>query len=214
MCFLRAIRFPVPGSGKTVSREFSRQVDIPQNVDPVKLRSTLSKDGILQIEAEVSAGAPSSYGRTQDPGRPSSPSASTTAASRSYPGADPRIVFDCGPSLTEQDGSRTFRIAVDVGPEFGPGDLAIKTVDRKLVVNARHEERTPGRTSCKEFSREFDLPDGVDPNLVTASMTCEGRLLLEAPLASYAKGTYTGKPGSVKQPTITLSLGPVRGVNH
>jgi len=32
-----------------VRREFNREIDIPQNVDPKSLRSTLSKDGILQV---------------------------------------------------------------------------------------------------------------------------------------------------------------------
>ena len=37
------------GGDKSVSREFSRQVDIPPNIDPQSLRSTLSNDGILQV---------------------------------------------------------------------------------------------------------------------------------------------------------------------
>ena len=58
----------------------------------------------------------------------------------------------------------------------------MKTLDRKLVVHARHEEKTPGRTSCREFNREFDLPYTVDPQTVTASMEPGGRLVVEAPL--------------------------------
>jgi len=57
----------------------------------------------------------------------------------------------------------------------------VKTIDRKLVVHARHEEKTLGRTSCKEFNREFDLPDAVDPNQISANMTGDGKLVLEAP---------------------------------
>jgi len=75
-----------------------------------------------------------------------------------------------------------FRIAVEIGAEFEPGDLTVKTVDRKLVVTARHEEAAPGRTSCRQFNREFDLPDAVDPHTVTASMEPGGRLVIEAPL--------------------------------
>ena len=37
------------GGDKSVSREFSRQVDIPPNINPQSLRSTLSNDGILQV---------------------------------------------------------------------------------------------------------------------------------------------------------------------
>ena len=58
----------------------------------------------------------------------------------------------------------------------------MKTIDRKLVVHARHEEKTPGRTSCREFNREFDLPDAVDPQSVIASMEPGGRLVIEAPI--------------------------------
>jgi HSP20 family molecular chaperone IbpA len=59
--------------------------------------------------------------------------------------------------------------------------LSVKTVDRKLVVHARHEEKTPGRTSCREFNREFDLPDNIDPSTVTASLGEDGCLVIEAP---------------------------------
>ena len=38
--------------GRTSTREFSRQVDIPKHMDVEKLVSTLSSDGILQIEME------------------------------------------------------------------------------------------------------------------------------------------------------------------
>jgi len=34
---------------RSVRREFNRQIDIPQNVDPKSLRSSLSKDGVLQV---------------------------------------------------------------------------------------------------------------------------------------------------------------------
>jgi HSP20 family molecular chaperone IbpA len=74
-----------------------------------------------------------------------------------------------------------FRIAVDIGAEFEPSDLTVKTVDRKLIVHARHEEKAPGRTSCREFNREFDLPEGIDPQAVTASLGEDGRLVIEAP---------------------------------
>ena len=111
-----------------------------------------------------------------------------------------------GRSLTETDGSQVFRIVVDIGTEFQPSDLSVKTVDTKLIVHARHEEKAPGRTSCREFNREFDLPAAVDPLTVTAGMSSEGKLIIEAPISSYSQGTYSGRAGSIKQPTITVSF--------
>jgi HSP20 family molecular chaperone IbpA len=197
---------PLAGEDKTVSREFSRQVDIPQNVDPQTLHSTLSGDGILQVEATVQTPANRSLTRDTSSGLPH----------RLYSPTPPPVTTTCsspsntmsGRSVTETDGTQVFRIVVDIGSEFEPSDLAVKTVDRKLVVHARHEEKAPGRTSCREFNREFDLPIAVDPLAVTAAMSSEGKLVIEAPIASFSQGTYSGRPGSIKQPTLTVSFKP------
>jgi len=165
-----------PGGDKSVSREFSRQVDIPPNIDPKSLRSTLSKDGILQVEAPVSAPA---YERIREASAGGGISPRLFSASPA-----PAALTSAGSgTVSDRDGTQIFRIAVDVGAEFDPADLTVKTVDKKLVVHARHEEKAPGRTSCREFNREFDLPDAVDPQAVTASMAPDGRLIIEAPIA-------------------------------
>lgn len=193
--------------GKSMSREFSRNIDIPRHVDADKLQCTLSNDGILQIEAPVPAPA---YDRIQASAHASTssplPGASATTSERPTVGVSPSA-FTTGPVVTEQDGCRKFKISVDIGSDFEPQDLLVKTVDRQLIVNARHEVRLPGKTSCKEFSRQFDLPENVDPNLVTASMTDDGKLLIEAPIQTYSHGSYTGSRGSTKQPTVMISFG-------
>jgi len=168
--------------GKTSSREFSRKVDIPPGIDPQSLRSTLSKDGILQVEADVSAPAYDQFRNdrsSQVCNLAHSPQALIGSLGPTGPGLhQPQAVTPFG---DQSDGSKTFKVSVEIGPEFRPEDLQVKTVDHKLVVHARHEEKTQGRTSCKEFNREFDLPDAVDPNLITANMTGNGILILEAP---------------------------------
>jgi len=40
-------------AGSKVTREFQRRIQLPQDVDPAKLTSTLSADGILTVEAPV-----------------------------------------------------------------------------------------------------------------------------------------------------------------
>lgn len=193
------------GSDKTVSREFSRQVVIPNNVNPETLRSTLSNDGILQVEAEMPA---PSYDQLRDD-RARIFSMVTGATT-------PRDVINAGQQravTTGQDGgSKFFQLTVDIGADFLPQDLTVKTVDRKVVVHARHEEKTPGRTSCREFNREFDIPEDVDPNVVTASLTAGGKLVIEAPLIRAtappaAAGAASGGIGQVKQPVINVSYG-------
>ena len=41
------------GSGLKVAREFQRRIQLPRDVDPAKLTSTLSNDGILTVQAPV-----------------------------------------------------------------------------------------------------------------------------------------------------------------
>jgi HSP20 family molecular chaperone IbpA len=83
------------------------------------------------------------------------------------------------------DRNKTYKIAVDIGSDYKPEDISIKTVNRRLVVNARHEDKAPGKSSTREFSREFDLPEFVDPNMVTATVTDSGTLVIEAPLHAH-----------------------------
>lgn len=191
--------------GSKVSREFSREVDIPQNVDPHNLQCTLSHDGVLTVDAPVPAPM---YDRIRQTSTPIAQASNNTTHARTKDTNThaPPSGFQSGATLTEQDGSKSYKITVDVGPEFNPQDLTVKTIDRKLTVHARHEVKTPGRTSYKEFSREFDLPDNVNPDLVTAAMTDDGKLLIEAPVTSYTTGSYTARPGSTKQPTVTISF--------
>jgi len=146
------------GTDKNITREFSRQVDIPSSVDLLKLRSTLSKTGILQIEAEMTAAT--SIESTRDPVSAIHADANTSSSTNNQPPSFPRVCSppppltaptyrpnststapDYGPSVTELNGEKIFRILVDIGVEFQPGDLTVRTVDRKLVLHARHEEK-------------------------------------------------------------------------
>lgn len=201
------------GVGKNVSREFSRTVDVPSHVDPEKLSCTLSKDGILSLEAPVSA---PQYDRILKGSDPMSPptilqampaSLMQSAPLTSQLGLHPTQLepqqaaeYASGALVTEDDASRKMKFVVDVGPEFTPDDISVKTIDRKLAVTARHEERSEGRTSMREFSKEFELPEDVDPNSVVASMTDDGKLILEAPLLA------PNPQQPARKPHITISL--------
>ena len=64
-------------SDKSVSREFSRQIDLPQSVDSSRLKSTLSQNGLLTVEAPVTDSSFSSSSSLNSPtspnGHPMSP---------------------------------------------------------------------------------------------------------------------------------------------
>lgn len=73
-----------------------------------------------------------------------------------------------------------FKLEVDI-EDFRPDELTVKTQDKRVVVCARREEKAGNRTSSRELSREYSIPDNVNPLSIKAFFTDGGRLIVEAP---------------------------------
>ncbi|KAG9342595.1 hypothetical protein JZ751_016029 [Albula glossodonta] len=83
----------------------------------------------------------------------------------------------------EKDGDH-FALTLDT-KDFSPEQLSVKQVGRKLWVCGKMEKQEEdGKSSYsykrQEFRQEFDLPEGVNPNAVTCSLS-DGRLKIQAP---------------------------------
>ena len=50
--------------------------------------------------------------------------------------------------------------------EYAPEEIMVKTVDNKLLVHAKHEEKGQGKSVLREYNREFLLPQGTDPEAI------------------------------------------------
>lgn len=83
-------------------------------------------------------------------------------------------------SVASMDRSTKYKVEVDI-EDFKPEELTVKTIDKKLVVNAMREERIGTRSSTKELNRQLTLPDTIDPQTVKAFFSESGKLFLEAP---------------------------------
>lgn len=74
-----------------------------------------------------------------------------------------------------------FRVNLDVS-NFRPEELTVKTVGNRLIVHGRHEQKQDERGYVeRQFKRTYLLPDDVDPDKVTSSLTASGLLSIEAP---------------------------------
>ncbi|XP_019405966.1 PREDICTED: heat shock protein 30C-like [Crocodylus porosus] len=84
-----------------------------------------------------------------------------------------------------QGADGAFSVCQDV-KDFDPNDLMVKLVGRKVLLTGKKEmqsEDGKGSFSYKYevFKREWDVPEGVDPDGLTCSISSEGQLRIEAP---------------------------------
>lgn len=133
--------------------EFQRTYPIPQDADPVSIRSKISQDGHLTIEATRRVI------KTED----------------DFPlgGFETRA----GEVATIDD--RKFSVLLDV-TNFAPEEIKVKVVGNELSVSAKHESETEGHFSSRQFNRHFVLPRDVNMSSVVSRLTEEGKLLVEA----------------------------------
>ncbi|XP_014780635.1 major egg antigen [Octopus bimaculoides] len=158
--------------GSSVSREYSRSVNIPKDIDPMNLQCTMSNDGILSIEAPLPL--PEYAALNDSPSRGSigsamSPPPNSAAHSTSINNSATRPVIE----------EKKYKDEIDI-EDYNPEEITVKTLDKKLVITARREEKIGNRTTTKNMSKESTIPDNVDPLSVKAFFAENGRLLIEA----------------------------------
>jgi len=84
--------------------------------------------------------------------------------------------------LIQQDGDKKhLKLRFDVS-QYKPEEIVVKTVDNKLLVHAKHEEKSDSRSVYREYNREFLLPQGSNPEMIKSSLSKDGVLTVEAPL--------------------------------
>ncbi|GIX76902.1 hypothetical protein CDAR_387361 [Caerostris darwini] len=65
-----------------------------------------------------------------------------------------------------------FQVQLDTS-NYQPDEITVKVVNDKLVISAKHEDKSDGVYEYHEITRTFDLPEGVDPETVTSMLTIE-----------------------------------------
>ncbi|XP_061395135.1 heat shock protein 27-like [Musca vetustissima] len=78
-------------------------------------------------------------------------------------------------------GKDGFQVCMDVS-QFKPNELTVKTVDRMVVVEGKHEEREDEHGLIqRQFVRKYTLPKGYDPKDVVSTISSDGVLTVKAP---------------------------------
>ncbi len=182
---VKANKMEEDSSGSTQPREYARKIEKPLDVDPEKLKCHLTSDSILIVEAPL---PPKSLNIRKTS---ASPSHSSYSSSRSRsPSNSPHTPHASGanypakynvPTFIGKEDDRKMTLMVDIGKLFKPREICVQVLNpTRIMVKAKHEERTSERFSKNKFSKEFDLSEKIEPYSIRAGLTEEGRLLVGA----------------------------------
>lgn len=84
-------------------------------------------------------------------------------------------------TIQEDGDNKVLKLRFDVS-QYAPEEIVVKTVDQKLLVHAKHEEKSDTKSVYREYNREFLLPKGVNPESIKSSLSKDGVLTVDAPL--------------------------------
>ncbi|XP_053975429.1 alpha-crystallin B chain isoform X2 [Hylaeus anthracinus] len=91
------------------------------------------------------------------------------------------------PLIQDEGDNKKLKLRFDVS-QYTPDEIVVKTVDNKLLVHAKHEEKTESKSVYREYNREFLLPKGTNPESIKSSLSKDGVLTVEAPLPAIGQG--------------------------
>ncbi|KAL0113461.1 hypothetical protein PUN28_012546 [Cardiocondyla obscurior] len=91
------------------------------------------------------------------------------------------------PLIQDEGDNKMLKLRFDVS-QYTPEEIVVKTVDNKLLVHAKHEEKTESKSVYREYNREFLLPKGTNPESIKSSLSKDGVLTVEAPLPAISAG--------------------------
>lgn len=190
--------------GKTVTKEYERKIERPKEVDHTKLKSYLTTDGILIIEAPLppktlnlrktnhpspsrSVHGSNASVKSVSPVN-SSPPPPTAAQPPAQPSPSSKEKYGV-PIYHEEGGRRKVMLNVDIGHAFSPKEItALIIKDNRIQIKARHEERTPEKLSKSKYMKEFEMPEKIETYSLRGGLTAEGRLIVSA----LTKGSASG----------------------
>ncbi|XP_058821060.1 alpha-crystallin B chain isoform X1 [Topomyia yanbarensis] len=115
----------------------------------------------------------------------SSTTTSNAASALKHPQPTTQVQDINSPLIQEDGDNKVLKLRFDVS-QYAPEEIVVKTVDNKLLVHAKHEEKSDTKSVYREYNREFLLPKGCNPELIKSSLSKDGVLTVDAPLPPQA----------------------------
>lgn len=211
---VRAVKVETDDLGHETGRqEFSRKIMKPKDVDHTKFKSYLTSDSVLIVESPFpgsnhdlrrtihspshshhgGGGAGGGTAQHASPSRSCSPSNSVGQDGAGTPSKEKIGV----PIFREEEsGRRRMHLVVELGTGFSPPEIVVQAIkDNKVMVKAKHEEKTIERLSKNKYCKEFELGEKIDNYSLTASLEPDGRLIVGASVKVHGKKAIQAEEG-------------------
>lgn len=159
-------------------KEFSKTFSLPAHVDHQRFTCTITKDNILVIEAPVKRTEKHSALSIADGLSIRPLRRELVSASRAL-----KLTGSSGPTVVQDEITKRKKVHLEIAidKDYEPDDFNIKVEGNKIYVKGKHEIKTATKSSSKEFSRYYEVPEELDPLLMAAELF-DGHLIIEAPL--------------------------------
>lgn len=201
---VRASRMVEQDDGTTIQKDYVRRVVKPPGVDHAKLKSYLTSDDILIVEAPLaptsldltrviqrsaSAGLghhhhhQSSAGASLSRCHSVSPSNTTSGSPGTPSGGGACVVKEKYgvPIFREEDGRRRMHMIVDIGTAFQPSDILVQVIkENKILVKAKREDKSTDRMSKNKFCKEYELSEKIETRSLKGGLQGDGKLIVSA----------------------------------
>lgn len=207
------------GGGKSY-REFKREIGLPQGADVKRLKNSLQSDGTLYIEIPVQDNSnfrpplsPTEVNKsfsnltlnsenTNNLNSLNSSSSSTVTSNLTNTNNSNLVGNSSISSINNNNNStkdalieqtntgKELRLTFDL-TGYKPDDLSVKVIDNNtLKVHAVHIDNSRGNQIHREYTRQYILPDWVQPELLRARMSDDGTLTVEIPMPQAQPSKY------------------------
>ncbi|KAL3315595.1 hypothetical protein Ciccas_005768 [Cichlidogyrus casuarinus] len=133
------------------SSEVQRSITLPKGVLEHQITAVLTVDHVLVIECPIEGETPTK----------SSVRLSTEPVQLYHPAVTDSL------GVTRTD---SFDVRVPLGEGYEPNEVEVRLMGNRLYINAMHEERRPSSRAFREFSKEFDVPNFIDPDSIKAEI--------------------------------------------
>ena len=151
-------------------------------------RSTTTGDPYSQgyEQRSTTTGDPYSQGHEQrftttgDPYSQPSGSYETVVRSTSPDGPvsrAPQPLYPDRPNMVDTDYGRKLQMTLDIGRNLRPDDIAVTLMTRQINVVSTHTQTSGDRTSTREITREFELPERMENSTVIVMLDSAAGIL-------------------------------------